>query len=127
MLDAPSRLLVVCLCKQYFYYYTNDKSKLIARDFLSLRGFFFFLDNVYSRTKSGTAQSTRQVTAHRHICKVEVGTYLEQVCKHGRWVAPSQRGRRSPKEIGQLLPVLKTSNTSSPGLSGIGYQLIKWA
>ena len=30
-----------------------------------------------------------------------------------------------PKEIKELLN--KTSNTSSPGLSGIGYQLVKWA
>ena len=30
-----------------------------------------------------------------------------------------------PKEIGELLA--KTSNTSSAGLSGIGYQLVKWA
>ena len=30
-----------------------------------------------------------------------------------------------PEEIGELLT--KTSNTSSAGLSGIGYQLVKWA
>jgi hypothetical protein len=31
---------------------------------------FFFFENVYS----GTAQSTRPVTAQHHICKVNVGT-----------------------------------------------------
>ena len=41
--------------------------------------FFFFLDNFYS----GTAQSTRPVTAHRRICTLRVGAHLADLSVYG--------------------------------------------